>query len=153
MNRVIHNEVQKNMHHALLHHNVLIAWKPDYNLGIPVIDEHHRGIVTTINSLYYGMQNKQDSSIIAPVVVMVYEYTHLHFKIEESLIEELNFPGVKQHHKLHEELVDKLSEYRKRNMWEQEPLQFLNFLKAWWIEHICEKDREFRDYIVKMKNW
>ena len=137
----------KNISRALLNHNVLILWKPDYNLGIPVIDEQHRGIVTTINSLYYGMQNKQAESMLAPIISMVYEYTHLHFKIEEDFFKIFNFPDAKHHRELHSELMDKLFQIRDRSIWERDPFQLIDFLKKWWIDHICDKDRVFKEYI------
>ena len=36
--------------------NLYITWKNEDELGIPIIDEQHRGVVTAINSLFYFMQ-------------------------------------------------------------------------------------------------
>ena len=66
--------------------SVFINWKTDYDLGIPIIDEQHRGIVTIINSLYYGMQNNYMRSLLEPIIGMLHEYTKIHFEIEESFL-------------------------------------------------------------------
>lgn len=34
-----------------------IVWSDTNNLGIPIIDEQHRGIISASNSLYFSMQN------------------------------------------------------------------------------------------------
>ncbi len=51
-------------HDLLLNHNVFIVWEDKYNVGIPIIDEQHRGIVTTINSLHFGIQHDYYTDII-----------------------------------------------------------------------------------------
>ncbi len=33
--------------------DLYIIWHPDNDLGIPIIDEQHRGLVSAINSLHY----------------------------------------------------------------------------------------------------
>ena len=135
----------------LLEHSLLIVWKVDeYNLGIPIIDEQHRGIVTTINSLHYGMQNKHARDVLAPVVDMVTEYTRLHFILEEEFLAKYEFPTIKQHRQLHFELTTELSKVGKDSLWHQDPYEFLEFLKKWWVDHICEEDRKFHDHLLKI---
>jgi len=131
----------------LFKHNLFIVWKPEYDLGIPIIDEQHRGIVTTINSLFYAMQNKHGENVLKPVIGMVTEYTHIHFEIEENFLRKCGFTDVEKHSELHNELKRALSNVGNKSMWEHNPQEFLEFLKNWWIDHICNKDRVFRDYI------
>ncbi|MCL2083960.1 MAG: bacteriohemerythrin [Oscillospiraceae bacterium] len=133
----------------MLEHNVFIVWKPEYNLGIPIIDEQHRGIVTTINSLYYGMQNYYIKEMLAPIVDMIHDYTHIHFKIEEDFHEKCRFPGFTAHQELHGKLTSKLLLVGRKSMLAGDPYQFMNFLKNWWIDHICNEDLLFRNYLLK----
>ena len=136
--------------HSLFNHNVLIVWKPKYNLGVPIIDEHHRGIVTTINSLYFGMQNKHGDDMLMPAIDMIHDYTLMHFAIEEDFLAKYECPDLKQHQEWHKELKDELARVGRKSMMDHDPVQFLNFLKEWWIDHICEKDREFLKYLMEM---
>ena len=137
---------------ALLDHNVsvFIRWKPEYDLGIPIVDEQHRGIVTTINSLYYAMRNRHAEEILEPVISMVENYTRIHFSVEETFLEICDFSELKHHHGLHEELMARLSEVGQESAWNKDPYEFMHFLKEWWIDHICDKDRVFRDYIIRL---
>ena len=136
-------------HPLLLEHNIFIVWKPEYNLGIPIIDEQHRGIVTTINSLHYGMQNNYGRAMLAPIIDMMHDYTRIHFQIEESFQEQIDFPNAKKHHALHSELSAKLSSAGHRSVLDRDPYEFLDFLKEWWIHHICSEDLAFRNFLAQ----
>ena len=149
MNKTAHDEKKPDVNnYGLLHHNVFIVWKPEYNLGIHIVDEHHRGIVSTINSLYYGMQHKHGASLLKPITDMVYDYTRIHFEVEEYFLDKCNFPGIKGHRFLHTELMDELQKVGRQSILHRDPYEFMDFLKQWWIDHICDKDRLFRDYLV-----
>jgi hemerythrin len=146
------NPVMNDGVRSVLEHNLFIVWKPEYNLGIHIIDEQHRGIVTTINSLFYAMQNKHGEKILESVVNMVTEYTHIHFDVEEDFLRKFGFTDFEKHHEWHSELRHALSSTENKSLWERNPQEFLDFLKNWWIDHICKKDRIFRDYIFSDKD-
>jgi hemerythrin len=146
----MHDEIKMNeLWHNLFNHNVLIVWKPEYELGIPIVDEQHRGIVSTINSLYYGMQNKQGDEFLRPIISMINNYTRTHFEIEEDFLKRCKFPGLKNHQELHHELIKKLAKTGTGSLEDQNPREFLEFLKEWWIDHICVKDRVFLEYLLR----
>jgi hemerythrin-like metal-binding protein len=134
---------------GLINHNVLIIWKPEYDLRIPIIDEQHRGIVSTINSLYFGMQNKHGKELLRPISNMVYEYTRIHFEVEEDFQKKYEFPGHARHHDLHSDLSKKLVQISNKSNWDQDPYEFLEFLKDWWINHIRHEDRLFIDFLLQ----
>jgi hemerythrin len=140
------------MNDGVFKHGLFIVWKPEYDLGIPIIDEQHRGIVTTINSLFYAMQNKHGENMLKPVIIMVTEYTRIHFEIEENFLRKCGFTDFEKHTEWHNELRQALSNVGKESLWEHDPQKFLEFLKDWWIDHICKKDRIFRDYIFNAEN-
>jgi len=129
-------------------HGLLIIWKPEYNLGIPIIDEQHRGIVTTINTLYFQMQHKHGESILKPVIAMINEYARLHFSLEEEFLKQINYPDFDNHCELHRSLLADQARVANESLVSHDPLKLMNFLKQWWIEHICEKDKAFKSYLT-----
>ena len=137
------------MNSILLGHNVFIIWKPEYNLGIPIIDEQHRGIVTTINSLNFGIQHECVKNILKPIVEMMESYTRIHFQTEETFLEKIDFPHAKEHKELHRELSAKLKDIGYDSILTQDSGYFMGFLKDWWIHHICREDLVYRDYLQK----
>ena len=150
MNDNLNNQEKANTtKNILLQHNILIHWKPSYELGIPIIDDQHRGVVTIINSLHYGMQNKHGESIIRPIIHMIQEYTRIHFELEEDFLAKCYFPDLDSHQLLHKELIGDLLHTGRESAFVRDPFKFLDFLKKWWIDHICNKDRQFRDFLLK----
>ena len=138
---------KKAMHSILFDRNIFIIWKPEYNLGIPIIDEQHRGIVTIINSLYFGMQHDCIKKIFRPIIAMMENYTNIHFQTEETFLEKVNFPTAAEHHKLHRELSSKLTSIGVTSIMKNDPYEFMEFLKKWWIHHICNEDLIYRNYL------
>ena len=145
------NENQIENHSVALRHNVFIVWKPEFNLGIPIIDEQHRGIVSTINSLHFGLQNYHSRDMLFPIIDMMYDYTYIHFKIEEYFLEKLDFPNAKKHHELHLGLSGELDRMGRKSILEKDPYQFMEFLKQWWIAHIRSEDLIFRDFLMSLE--
>jgi len=134
---------------SLINHNILIVWEPSYNLGIHIVDEQHRGIVSTINSLYYAIQNRHGNEMLRPVIGMVNDYTRIHFEIEEDFLQKCGYPDLEKHRSLHKELTEALSHTSKDSIWNKDPQEFLAFLKDWWINHICKEDQAFNQYLSK----
>jgi len=138
-------------YHNMLSHNILIVWQPSYNLGIPIVDEQHRGIVSTINSLCYAIQNKHGNDVLQPVIRMVTEYTRIHFDAEEEFLKKCEYPALEGHRSLHKDLINSLSQVSKESIWNKDPQVFLGFLKDWWINHICKEDHIFCQYLSKKR--
>ena len=125
-------------------HNIFIVWNPEYDLGIPIIDEQHRGIVTIINSLYYGTQNHYIKNILSPTIGMLRSYADIHFQTEEHFLESINFPDIAKHRLLHKEYTSKLAKVERGISIDKDPRQLMVFLKDWWLGHICEEDMLFK---------
>jgi len=129
---------------VLLVHNVFIVWKPEYDLGIPIIDEQHRGIVTIINSLHYGKQNSYIKNILVPTIGMLRSYADIHFQTEEHFLETINYPDIANHRLLHQEYTSKLAGIERESSVDKDTRQLMGFLKKWWLGHICEEDMLFK---------
>ena len=136
----------------LFEHNIFIVWKPEYNLGIPIVDEQHRGIVSIINSLHFEMQHNFTKDILTSIIDMMNDYTHIHFRVEESFLEKIDFPNAKKHHELHRELSRKLTDAGNKSAMNNDPNKFMEFLKNWWINHICSEDLIYRNYLISSAN-
>jgi len=148
MNNISNEKDKKSCTSVLLEHNVFIIWKQEYDLGIPIIDEQHRGIVTIINSLHYGTQSKCIKNILPPTINMLRSYANIHFQTEEHFLEILEYPGAASHRLLHQEYTSKLAGIEREISVDRDPGQLMGFLKKWWLGHICEEDTLFKDCFV-----
>ena len=130
-----------------MNHLLYIVWKDSNNAGIPIIDEQHRGIVTTINSLHYFIQNGHGDEIITPTLNILLEYTKIHFNTEEKLIIEAGYPALEEHKELHRILVEKTKRISLEADIKNDPAMVLDFLKDWWLNHINVEDRKYMPYL------
>jgi hemerythrin len=116
-------------------------------LNIPIIDEQHRVIVASINSLYYFNQKGRVDEIFFSTLRILEEYTNLHFKTEEDLLQETGYPYFDRHIELHRMLAGRTHTYAADNV---DIIGTLKFLKIWWLNHINVEDRKYAEHVLKM---
>ena len=130
--------------------NVLyIVWTERNNTGIPIIDEQHRSIVATINSLYYFLQEGHGPEISASTLVIIEEYANIHFKTEERLMAEAGYPALNEHVLMHKDLAEKTKGLSYGSRLKNDPDIILRFLKEWWMSHINKEDRKYVPHLIK----
>lgn len=91
-----------------MEHRLYIAWKDSYCIGIPIIDEQHRCIVSIINSIHYFVEEHRELDVLESVINMMNQYTVIHFKTEEAMLKEAGYPPIEEHIQLHKQLIDQL---------------------------------------------
>ncbi len=130
--------------------NILyIVWNKRNELGIPIIDEQHRGIVSTINSFYYLIREGHGLDVLKPTLSILQQYTFIHFKTEEALMKETGYSRFGEHILLHEGLMKKTIEIAQESTSYREPEIALTFLREWWLGHINKEDKLYAPFIKK----
>ena len=86
-------------------HTLFIVWDEEYNLGIPIIDEQHRAIVSTINTYHYFVTNKMEGIALKPTLTTLDQYSKLHFATEEEIFSQTEYPDTLKHKELHGNLI------------------------------------------------
>ena len=130
--------------------SLYIVWSDKNKLGIPIIDEQHRGIISTINSLYYFIQAGQGHEIIKPTMIMLEQYTDVHFKTEEELLVKAGYPSFEEHLGFHHELKKKTKALSMNADRDQDSDMVLKFLKEWWLGHINKEDRKYIPFVKQL---
>ena len=123
--------------------NLYITWKTENELGIPIIDEQHRGAVATINSLFYFMQEDRGMEALRPTLSVLEQYTKIHFETEEEIMKREGYPDFEAHVLLHRDLVKQMAEVMRQAITQSDPKIVLAFLKDWWMDHINKQDRKY----------
>jgi len=120
-----------------------IVWDFDNELDIPIIDEQHRAIVSTINSLFYFIHERLTLVALRPTLHILEEYTKLHFTTEEMLMEKAGYSGVGDHVLLHRQLAKRTATIAHSPLDADSGHEVLSFLKDWWLHHINWEDRKY----------
>ena len=124
-----------------------IVWDDKYRVGVPIIDEQHRGIVSSINTLYEFIKQGQGQEALKPTFLVLEQYTHLHFKTEQKLLQEIKYPDLEAHIGLHKKLITNTEQIKSTSFINNDPNVVMLFLKEWWLGHINKEDRKYIPYI------
>lgn len=121
---------------------LFIVWNEKNNLNVPILDEQHRGIVSIINSLHYSVKQGKGFSALLPTIIMMEQYSIIHFEAEQFLLEKYEYPDSKNHFLLHARLRENLREIKTQSFMSKDTAAVIDFLKSWWINHINMEDKK-----------
>jgi len=125
-----------------------VTWEAKYMVGIPVVDQQHQRLVDLTNRLFAACQegagaglHSQFKSVIREAV----DYVKVHFRDEESLQLQVQYPAAREHKFLHDDFVrkilDSVRDYNEGRAFV--PNNFVRFLRDWLLEHIAIYDQDF----------
>ena len=126
----------------------LINWDQSYSVGIDIIDKQHKKLVDIINVLFNSFSDGKAERIVTDVINKLVEYTEYHFKIEEDLFEEYDYPEKEEHILKHNQFVDQIIEWKNKLSTGDKNIHYdlLNYLKTWLLEHIKGEDTLYSQY-------
>ena len=123
-----------------------ITWKDFYSVGDPSLDAQHKEIIAVINELYEAREEGHDRDAVRHILDRLLQYTLVHFKHEEQVMQEHGYPGFAQHKTLHDEIRQRTSDLREdADLVTGQDL--LRFLKEWWVGHIQGADKKYAPYL------
>lgn len=127
----------------------IVVWNESRSSGIPIIDEQHRSILATMNSLFYFMRKDDGKRSIIPLVTILEQHIHIHFMAEENLLRETRFAGLEEHTRYHADIAKRLQALSAKLRHTGNAADLLVFLKDWWKEHIEVHDRTYAEHVVQ----
>lgn len=111
-----------------------IKWNVKLNLGAPTIDSQHRTLADAINNLCGSNCQRERTAALERTIYTLISFAQFHFKTEEDLMTQYNYPEYDSHVAEHNELMDRLLEFQED------------------IENI-DPGVEFEDFLLSLKNW
>ncbi len=79
----------------------IAIWSDDYLTGDPLVDEHHRHIFAVVNDLHDAIHDGRGRAALEPTLTKLWEYTAMHFAVEEQLMEDSGYPDLDAHRRAH----------------------------------------------------
>jgi hemerythrin len=119
-------------------------WTSNLNTGIEAIDNQHKKIVEYINQLDDARAAGGKKELVAKVIDNLVSYTISHFKYEERMLEQTEYPFLKAHQNVHQLFIKRLGEYQERfkrgeNISEELHTMMFN----WLFGHIKHDDMDY----------
>jgi CRP/FNR family transcriptional regulator len=131
----------------------LLAWDSVYSIGVNAIDEQHQHLFDISNRFYEAWRVHAGRNALRRIFDELLEYTRYHFAEEEKLMQEIGYPGLPQHRRSHEELVDLVGRFQGQleSGVRGVETEALEFVKTWLNIHVLEDDRDIGDYLLRRR--
>jgi len=120
------------------------VWKSDYEIGHAMVDKQHQYLFDLANSIVEAKSKGE----ITKNVMLLYKYVREHFRDEERLMKDIEYPDYQTHKQIHNQLLDKLNEISEKVA--QGSLvddEIKHFMQEWLLKHILIKDGALGKYL------
>ncbi|TAL39927.1 MAG: bacteriohemerythrin [Spirochaetes bacterium] len=129
---------------------IVIVWNDKFAINVEQVDEQHRTLFELTRALYDIVKTESaEKQTIEGALDALVDYTAYHFKSEEALMREIDYPRYESHKLEHDTLTAQALDFRTQLL-DGKPVdteEFLNFLFNWLTKHIMDKDKKIGAYI------
>ena len=137
-------------------------WKPEYEIGIELIDEQHKELIRRISLFHEACELGVSLDALDALLSFLQSYVSKHFYDEEALQLKYEYPKYSAHKMQHEKLIDDLVEKELKTRLQIKKLDLQNdhqelqrifatlidWLEAWVRHHIAGSDKEVGKYLT-----
>ena len=120
---------------------LVLQWKPEYELGDPLIDAQHKRIFTMANT---SLGCTASADIVAAIMEL-YKYTRMHFDAEEGLMAARGYDAIAcaAHADMHNKITAKLVRFSSAiggSPLEEVSTGLHALITDWVLNHILTED-------------
>ncbi len=123
------------------------AKEASLTVGVTSLDEEHQEILSLIRRLE-AVDPARDREVIHGVLRSLMQYTHHHFKHEESIFKDTDYPDTNMHIAQHNAMIQKVQHMIKDEE-HVHPTNLAKLLEEWVVNHIQKTDKGYVDYVTK----
>ena len=125
----------------------MITLTKDMEVGVPKIDSQHKELVDRINAVTaMGTKSATDEET-KKTLNFLGEYVVKHFRDEEELHKQSNYPKMAEHKEQHKQFLkafdDLKNEFLKSGSSAKLTLEINNSAITWVVRHIKSSDKDF----------
>jgi len=127
----------------------IAEWDDSYKTGFALVDTQHEEMFGMVNELYDAILGRRDQQLIGPTLEKLSRYTVEHFRAEEALMVETNYPAFEEHRTQHWKLMNDVQDLRQKYESGEAVLSITlaAFLADWLRHHIKEEDLKLIRYV------
>ncbi len=128
-----------------------IDWNPSFSVGVALLDEQHKQIISMINLLFSDSEATVRSETISELLTRMTKYANDHFKTEEGLLEKYRYPELFDQKEKHTTYCLKVLALCQDTMDHKAsvPEELLQYLVEWWVNHILKIDMKYRSFFME----
>lgn len=126
-----------------------IVWNESFSIDNAEIDDQHKKWIAIHNELHDALLHSDFRSlqtIAAQTLRKMYDYTRFHFEYEGKYMEQIGYPGIREHWRLHKNFDSMVYGYLRDIEKGQLPIlnsELIKILQNWLTDHILTEDKKF----------
>jgi len=124
----------------------IIGWSPEMEIGHQKVDQQHKKLFEIAAML----SGDADQLRVMRVLASLSEYVQVHFREEESLLEEIGYPKLAEHKAIHDAFRARLAKlYTNAGGMALDRItdEVRLMVNDWLVNHILVTDREYVKYL------
>ncbi len=127
----------------------IAKWDDSYETGHALVDTQHKALFRMVNTLHEAIMEDRGKEALMPTLQALAGYTIEHFRSEEELMEQVQYPAMSAHIQKHEELAKQVKELKEKCKAGKTVLTITlsNFLAKWLRQHIKEDDMALAKFL------
>jgi len=125
----------------------MLEWKPEYSIGVDLIDQQHKYLFGIIDSAFELLKDDccaDKYNAIGLIIEDLRQYAKYHFTTEEDYMMRINYTGYSSQKDEHDNFIQYIIKIDLKCV-KENPLKYiediLSFLFNWLLDHILLKDK------------
>lgn len=132
---------------------MFIEWSDDLSVGVTKIDDQHKELIYRADRLFTAMMDGSGRDQISGFLEFLADYTVNHFKDEEELMRQHNYPALREHKMLHDDFVKDFKKLQdllaKGEVTSTVTVEVANKTGDWLRNHIRNRDKAVGQFLKK----
>ncbi|MBN1365310.1 MAG: hemerythrin family protein [Syntrophaceae bacterium] len=129
-----------------------IVWDESLKVGVKEIDEQHEELFKYSNVLMNAIKERRDQNEVEKVVSFLNEYVENHFRDEEEIMREHDYPFLSFQKEQHENFIKYFKKVQSELKEMKESRAYLMFrirllVVDWLVNHTYKEDRHFGRFL------
>jgi hemerythrin len=127
----------------------LMEWDAQkFDILVPKMNEQHEKLIAIMNKLYDRHEAKAGKLELDGLLIRLRDYTVLHFREEEAMLAQIEFPQLDRHQIIHQTLLEDFAKHYNAFAAGSGLIApaFFKFLHLWLTAHILHIDRKYGEY-------
>lgn len=129
-----------------------IEWNSSFSVGVKLLDIQHKRIIGIINRMITETDITVRSEIVSDLLTKLTFYALDHFKEEEQLLQQYNYPDFDRHREEHKAYRLKIASLCEDTVDRKDsvPEELFVYVRAWWVTHIMVTDMKLKYFLSEL---
>lgn len=123
-----------------------LEWTPELDVRVSAMNDEHQQLIGLMNRFHELTSQGAPRGEAIGALEALGKFTTQHFAHEEGVMEQMGFPELDKHRRIHKRLLEQFGEHSNAFQQSGNADELLMFLKVWLKAHIKGIDTKYGQY-------